>query len=476
MKKVFEEQSEHFKLTAHASVEMLKLFIDVEGKATKQELLDCLTKHVPADLLNEGVIADIATQLKSDGSVKERRVAKGVEAQPGADGKLLLLVQPFKGKGSPYETDSQDAVAKRKIFDNIEKGQIIARIYEPKPGTPGIDVLGNPIKPTPGKAPNSKIAKTILREKTDKNYDVLIAGCDGYLQQDGNNLTVQDTLKIEGDLDHLWGSLQFVGSIKVSGDVLSGITIRANKDIEIAKGVQGASLFADEGSIIVRGFVFGDQQSELVSSGNIQIKGGHQFLGRTKQYFVFEKELIDCVIHVGGTVHSRSGIIIGGEIYTVCGLEAAEIGTKDGQETKIHLCTSIEASWEYQKLLKEIRNHDQAIELLNLKIGPALKVEKLKDKLAPMLEKLEKIKKSKTSLEERLTELEENAKSNSEIRVNFLKSFYPWVTLHAKDKQFSVDQKISGPKSIVYRPEDETFSIEDYQTLTCEILENKEEK
>ena len=110
-----------------------------------------IREAAPKAELHEAVIDDILKCLKLGEKVHERRIAKGTEPQPGANGKLLLLVKKF-GSKAEVSVDSKGFAkfSELALFDNVQKGQQVARIYPPKPGVDGANALGEPIPAATG--------------------------------------------------------------------------------------------------------------------------------------------------------------------------------------------------------------------------------------------------------------------------------------------------------------------------------------
>src|SRR5690606_7419459 len=132
-------------------------------------------------------------------------------------------------------------------------------IYPPKAGTDGIDALGNKISAESGQPYKPSFDKTLLIEQSaDPAHDFQIVSAqeDGYIFDDGGKLGVRTELFVRDNVDFRYGNIDFIGSVKVSGDVMPGFNITARKGIEVLGSIRGGSLICMEGDIKVKGFVY----------------------------------------------------------------------------------------------------------------------------------------------------------------------------------------------------------------------------
>jgi hypothetical protein len=206
---------------------------------TRDELLAMLKEFMSLEYLAIDVIDDIAQILSGGKKVEERRIVKGVEPENGADGKILFLVKRLSGEVE-ISVDSKGLANLRMLhlFDNIAKGTIVARVYPPKNGVDGRDALGKVIQSKPGKPYKVNLERSLVLKASDSREDtfqIIVAESEGYLSEDGGRLAIREELVVNGNLDYHMGSIDFIGSVRIKGDVLPDFSVKA----KILSGVCG---------------------------------------------------------------------------------------------------------------------------------------------------------------------------------------------------------------------------------------------
>ncbi len=486
MKKILEKDEETFSLVAQVSDDSMKLFLDIEPKEgfsglSRDQILAILAESFPTDDLNLAVIDDIVSNLQEGKACKERRVKKGLEATPGIDGKILFLVKKFTGKAE-VSIDQRGYAGWKELnlFDNISRKQVVARVYPARPGEDGIDVFGKPVAYRPGKEAFYELDKTLEIRALDggeKNYQEVVSLEEGFLRDESGRLKIEESLTIKDDLDFRFGNLDFIGKVTVTGDVLKGFSIKARKGIEIKGSVRGASLISPGGDIIVRGFTYGGENSRIISAKSFETTVAQEINVETNGNIVIHKEAIDCSLRTESSIVMSRGRLVGGEAFAVCGVEAATIGTEAGTRTLIRLCSNVETSSEYSKLLILIKNHQKALELIDLHLGPLANNQssigylsgQQKLNIERLLKKKGEIQQSSLSLMERKRVMLEKAVFSSIVRVNFLKMLHSGSVVEAGNEVFEIKEDINGPGSLDYLPAEGRFEVGELKSLQCSI-------
>ncbi|MBN8548907.1 MAG: DUF342 domain-containing protein [Deltaproteobacteria bacterium] len=484
MKTVFTKKNELFSLTAKLADDKMKLFIDVEASAehsckelTKEQLLAVIQEFSGKAEIHEAVVDDIVKVLRRGEKVLERRIAKGSPPEQGADGKLLLLVKKMTEKGS-VKVDSKGFADFRELhlFDNIQTGQAVARIYAPKPGTAGIDALGNPIKATPGKPAKVSVEKSIaLAAVPGEDFQIATAQIDGYLEEASGKLAIRPELLIKGDLDLHVGNINFIGAVKVAGDVTAGLSVQARKGIEVMGNVHSAILTSAEGDIKIRGYFFGGEKSKVVGGKNFQATLVQEVNVEVQGEIKIEKEALDSVLRTQTTMLMGRARVIGGRCYVVCGAEALQWGNDAGKRTEIFLGSDVEVRGDFAKLMQQVADHQKAIDLIKIHLGPyALNPARMqvlhaphREKMEKMYAKLKEVEGGKIKLLAKKKELLEQAKISHVPRVNVLGVLYPGTVLRDGDKMFEAVEEMKGPISIDFNIEAQAFEAGDLKPIEC---------
>ena len=482
--------TERFTLTVKSSPDKMKLFIDVEpvGKATVtiHDLIDCLSPTFTGSELETGVLEDVAAIVSKGQKAQDRRIRKGDPGEPGVDGKLLIMVKKFTGKGEIKVDDrGYGTLTERHLFDNITVGQVIGRVYAPKPGRAGVDVLGQAITPTPGKPAKMTLDKSLTTEKSsDGDYDSLIAQREGFLLEDNGKFSIQEELLINGDLDLRLGSIDFIGAIKVRGSITSGLNVRAKKGITVGDGLQDSVLECPQGDVTVAGFAFGGTRGRIIGGKAVKVRVAQELRIESLHDIQIEKEAVDCVLRTQTQIQMPQANLVGGEAFVVCGLEANNIGNEVGKRTTIHLCSDIETSTEFATLQGSLASHDQALNLVEVHLGMYAKMparvqllkQPFRDRMEKLLRKREQIVASRADIAAKQKKMLDRAHRSETLRVNARGKFFPGVVIVAGEERFEVKERIDGPKTIEFSPKEKQFTVRAIEPVVCSVSFEEGEK
>lgn len=431
------------------------------SNATVEDLVKDISVIAPPELHETAVISDICEELKMSRGCEARRVAKGRESEAGRDGKVVWLVRRFNpSKTNPEGREFSDLFTLG-LFENIEAGTEIARIYRPTLGTEGVDIQGKTVAARPGKAFNARGDKSV-ELKTDpahENYTSVVAAVSGYVHDEGDSFSVRDTLTISGNLDFTMGHIDFVGNVRVTGDVQKGFNIKARGNIEISGGVLGENLLTSQQSIVVKGFHNGFEKSSVTAKGDYSVGLAHGVNADVGGNIFITKEARDCTFRSGLGVFATNAAVVGGSIWCVKGFEAKILGNDAGVQTIIELRNELEVTRDYRVLIENIRRHEAAVAALELHIGPYLKSRQrvpllrnqFRVKITALLEKYDEVSRSLEKLREKEKEMRDSKPSGDDSRVNAMSRIYAGVELGAGDARYTFLEAVNGPVS--YRRE-----------------------
>ncbi len=492
LRTAFELSDDRIKVVAKISDDKLKLFVDAEplaqtgnGAIGRDELVALLGQHVPVDTINVGVIDDIVTRLNAGEKVEERRVIKGVEPKAGADGKLVFLVKRFTG--SPEVSVDEKGFAQFRelnLFENVKVGTAIARLYAPKAGEDGVDVFGKKIIAPSGKPCKVKLDKTLLLVSAPEggdSYQVIESQVEGYVAEDKGSISVRQELVISGNVDFHIGNIDYIGSVRIKGDVLPGFTVQAKKGIVVQGSVRGAVLRSSEGDIEVKGFVHGGEGGKIVCGREVRAHVLQQILVEALSNIVVKKEAIDCQLRTQSALLIDAGSLVGGETLAVCGVEVKCLGNEVGRKTEIQLVSDTEMSTEFVTMKANIESHDKAIKLMELHLGPyvrtpdriALLNEPHRSKLTQLLRKYREVQESRVKLLSKRQTLLKGARINSVLRINFLGDMFEEVYVRAGEDVYRCTTRAKGPASLDYHPREHRFELGEYKGLECTVMQSQ---
>ena len=275
------------------------------------------------------------------------RVGYGRAPVQGSDGHFEILVDNMK-KRSPH-LNEQGLADFRDLGEivTIKQGQPLMRFVDPTPGIPGLTVMGKEIPVKPGK----KVVfppglEGVMIDPAAPH--LLVAAISGFPIVTKNGVTVEAIYRVE-NVDLHTGNITYDGGVHVSGDVHSGMTVKATGDIHVDGTVEDAVLEAG-GDVTVKCGIMGSAedhdatdnkmhatikcggsctvkfaQNAHIVAGNgifIQDTSMHSILTAAHQIIVGNKE-------------SSKGEIIGGIARATMLIKANDIGSDDRPATVV---------------------------------------------------------------------------------------------------------------------------------------------
>lgn len=445
------------------------------------EIVNSLKNKVDIARCNHGVIKDFSKELIVGNAINERRILKGEEPVKGNDGKLLLLSKKYTGVPEiTFDSNDNAHYHSLRLFDNIRVGQKVARIYKPKPGKPGIDILGKIIPAEMGDEFIFELCENLkLEHNSNKPYSTIVSKSYGYLTENNGVLKLHSEFIVDGDLNLRYGNINFVGSVSVTGNVLRGFSIKANEGIKINGDVEEANLQSANGSIVVGGYSYGGRNSLIRAGKDFICNIAHELNVEAKNNIVIKKESIDSNLYAQGSTLVDSGVFIGGQILAANGVQIFEAGNDLEKETKIYLASSVEATKEYGELIESIEKHNSAINLLNAHLGPIAENPNqiislsgtFKKNMEELLFKKNKIQKSLDGLNEKKEKMLENATYSESQKVNFLHKVYGGIKILCKEVELLIDQEKTGSLSFSYDEENNEVKEIDFEKIEIQIEE-----
>lgn len=491
MKQVGVITNNRFKVTVSTDEEKLKLFCELEplpeilnAPLTVQELTELIEAKAKTYDLDGGVLDDIVRHANAEEVVAARRIKKGKGSVDGVDGRVVFLVKRFEPKPDSNDEAHQKNLKSLHLFDNVRKGAVLARIYPPKIGTPGLDVFGKIINPKPGKVATLQLDASVSKRNATQgelSFEEVVAESDGFIPAGDNKVKVADILIVDGNLDYRFGNIDFVGAVSIGGDVSPGFSVRSEKGIVIKGSVREAQLLCTSGEINIGGLYFGGREGSISAGGRITLGSVQEAAIESEDLIIVNKGSVNSHLRSQIGIVVKGGAVIGGSLQSVKGAEIAEVGNEAGINTTITFLTDAEAKPEYRKLMTQIATHERAKHLLKLHLGTfasdSSKIEKLaepyKTQTKEMVQKLRKLEVSMATLLNEKKRLIEGSKADDAPRVCISKTLYPGVKIMGREQEFASSEKIAGPINITLQ---ETFNVGPYEPLNLEGIGTEDNK
>jgi uncharacterized protein (DUF342 family) len=249
------------------------------------------------------------------------KVAEGTPPTAGADGRIEMIVDLHVSTGEVTKNGRID-YHHRGFVKSVLKGELLARIVPPSPGTPGTDVLGGKIPADDGRPANFTAGANVRVNEDGNIYSM----ANGMIQYVHNTLSVKEALEISGDVDFSTGDiLMSEGSLRVHGTVRTGFKVQAAGDISVDQSIEDAEVGAGGNVKVEQGVVNGC----IRCNGAASMKYGENAKIDVEGDINIEVSAYNCDITTRGkvTVVAGKGLIRGGIVRAAIAVEANEIGS-----------------------------------------------------------------------------------------------------------------------------------------------------
>ncbi|MCL2718072.1 MAG: FapA family protein [Lachnospiraceae bacterium] len=321
-------------------------------------------EEVEEFLISHGIVfgyhtSNLSAMCKKGIYQREVIIANGEEPKNGIEGYYELHFAPQRKAPEVKDDGTVDYASVNKLI-NVRVGDKLATYHPAVQGTDGSDVQGNPIKAT--------IAKELLPLRgthISRRDDLYFAEREGKIQIQDGKIDIQNVHEVYGDVDLTIGKIEFFGDVIINGNVETGVTIRAGRNIEVRGSVEAASLFAG-GDIILQRGIQGQQKGRVSARGQIFAKFIEQTI-ITAGGDIFADSIMNSRINTDGKVilSGKRGMLIGGYTHALLGVSTTSIGNDVETRTVVHVgCEAevIEKGISLKKREVQVRNMLEEIE------------------------------------------------------------------------------------------------------------------
>lgn len=287
-------------------------------------------------------------------------VAIGQQKQDGDDGYYELFFDVDTNGTPKQKNDGTINYYDIKIFEMVNKDDRLALYHPPTQGVFGYDVTGRLIVPRPGKPKPPLRGKGFVVSESGDEY---FAAIDGKVEYRNTDLNVYNILQINGNVDVSVGNIDFNGDVNITGDVISGVTIRSKGNIYIGGFVEGANIYAEKDIVFSKGvngkgsatvFARGDIHANFIENVFVKCNGS-----------VYADSILSSRVIARGRVEAlgRKGVITGGDVTGVMGIEAKTVGYGVKAATILRIGPTKDIRTEYGNLLIKIKEVETDIEM-----------------------------------------------------------------------------------------------------------------
>ena len=363
-----------------------------------------------------------------------KTIARGKSPMIGEDAKIKYFFQMEPKKVLHEDEKGRINFKELNLINNVEKGTLLAQKTPKINPKSGINVYSQPELPDP-----VKDVDFVAGKNTEISTDRLrcFSTIDGEVKLEKKMIQVSPVFRIDGDVCLDTGNITFNGTVQVYGDVRSGFSIKAKRDILIYGMVESAELTAGGDIVIQNGFV-AQNKGHIKCRGNLNVKYIDQGKVTCHGDLMVETSIMHSEVTCFSFMKLSFAKIIGGSTTAVKNVEIKELGTKLGVPTEItigdkaiiqqrlvDLRSQLDEKKQVYEKMKSVKDLQPEQIKANLKRLPA----KLAKTLNLVLEKNEEISEEIKSIETMIQKLEVlfRMKTKSKLLVN--SKVFPNVTI-----------------------------------------------
>ena len=340
----------------------MKCFLTLPDRMDgKKYTEDILLKFLEKCGVIYGVDKEAVKKISNAGrSVIRELVASGKEVINGANGHYTFYFDTEVKEEPELLKDGSVNLDNIKYLQSVKVGDKIAEYHKASKGVDGYDVFGTFLKATPGK--EIPILKgtgfMILSDRVS-----YVATYSGAVRMVDGKVEVTKLLAVE-EVRITDKRIKYDGTVFVAHDVYSGSIIEATGDVIIGGHLESSDVTAG-GNIVIKGGVTCPIRGSIRAEGDITAKyfEGATIVGKdiSANYF------INCKVESKGWVRTlgRTGMMYGGTINSLFGIEAASVGNKAGAKTIINLGVNSNVLARFNQTKKTISREQEQLETLN---------------------------------------------------------------------------------------------------------------
>jgi len=290
---------------------------------------------------------------------------------------------PINGTNVSIKTFFDMNTAKTKILPNgkvdfknlnnhvfVKKDDILLKRIPPTEGTPGKTVVGKDITPTPGRDKEITILEGVQTNANNTEYHATISGQIIFYN---DKISVNPLLEIRGNLDYKSGNIVFTGTVDVSGDALTGFSIKAN-DI-IIQGIYEDAVLEATNSIIIKTGIKGKNKKGSIKAGSDVITRYSENANITARGNIeIDKYCLNSTLTANRIIcKEKDSMTSGGVLTALREMHLFNVGSKGSNETTLQVGISLanvhkaeQLNIEVAKVKASFSHMKDAISKLNL--------------------------------------------------------------------------------------------------------------
>ena len=326
------------------------------------------------------------------------------------------------------------------LLELVEAGDILAVLTPAVEGKHGTNIAGDKI---PSARPVKKRLTRGENMLLSEDKCILTAKVAGHVEMHLGRVVVHNVYTINGNVGTATGDVDYKGTVRVLGDVLTGYSVKATGDIYVSGVVEAASLTAG-GKIVLTKGMHGEGKGSLSAGGNIiarfiqmstVVSGGSVSSNSILHSKVIAKDSI--------MADFKPGLINGGTLTAKSLISARTVGSAStGSSTLLEVGAGPDEIEEYtnlENLLVEKRVEQRR---LRLAAGPASKDSRSSTKRAIILEQLSAVDAEIEDLLDRYHQLKADIYLYSSGKITITDIIYEGAKVQISNSSYYVHDSI----------------------------------
>jgi uncharacterized protein len=232
--------------------------------------------------------------------------------------------------GSALDDDQATDFRSQSAYIFIKKDQEIGVLIPPTDGLDGQDIFGATIAARRGPPSPMELGSGVQLDEDQ----IVRADTHGVLKLSSLNISVDETLHIDGAVDYSTGNISFSGSIEVSKEVQDCFVVEAEGSVHIRGLVQAATIHTDR-ELILEGGMAGREKGVLYAGGGLSARYLDAVTGVVHGVCTIRNEINSCELLVHGHFDSPEAALRGGRSVATMGMTIGVLGGAGGITTEV---------------------------------------------------------------------------------------------------------------------------------------------
>lgn len=306
-----------------------------------------------------GILEDVIDKFfKAPEYCTDIVVAEGLPVTQGEHARIEYYFDTDLSTKPALAEDGSVDFFNLKTFTQCTKGEVLAKLFPAVPGTPGMSVFGEPIKPFDVKKAALKYGRNITCSEDGR---ILTSDISGNVSLVEGKVFVSDVMEVD-NVNPSTGNIECEGSVRVLGNVCENFSVKSKGTVEIKGVVEGAYIEAGENIIIARGMK-GMGKGKLKAEGNIIAK----FIENSDVSaagYISTDSILHSTVQAGTeiTVSGKRGFITGGKVSATNLISVKTLGSDMGADTIVEVGVDPKIKTRIAQLQKLIADNKKAIE------------------------------------------------------------------------------------------------------------------